>query len=106
MKKRERAGKLDKVKRNDPAYERLQQDAKERAATSALNTITSEPTSPFADKVAEMVLNRWSELSSKEQRRSLSRTVVAGIVMERERELDPHGYYVQGEGGGQNMQRL
>ena len=30
------------------------QDAKERAATSALNTITSEPTSPFADKVAEM----------------------------------------------------
>eukprot|EP00802_Teleaulax_amphioxeia_P004312 Tamp_04316.p1 GENE.Tamp_04316~~Tamp_04316.p1 ORF type:complete len:289 (+),score=50.02 Tamp_04316:564-1430(+) len=79
------------------------QDAKERAATSALNTITSEPTSPFADKVAEMVLNRWSELSSKEQRRSLSRTVVAGIVMERERELDPHGYYVQGEGGGQNM---
>ena len=24
------------------------------------------------------VLNRWSELSSKEQRRSLSRTVVAG----------------------------
>merc|ERR1740117_470936 len=30
MKKRERAGKLDKVKRNDPAYERLQQEAKQR----------------------------------------------------------------------------
>ena len=28
--KRERAGKLDKVKRNDPSYERLQQEAKER----------------------------------------------------------------------------
>ena len=31
------------------------QDAKERAAASALATITSEPTSPFADRVAEMV---------------------------------------------------
>ena len=32
------------------------QDAKERAATSALSSITAEPTSPFADKVAEMVV--------------------------------------------------
>jgi hypothetical protein len=31
------------------------QEAKDRAATSALESITAEPTSDFADKVAEMV---------------------------------------------------
>ena len=96
------------------------------------------------------VLGRWIELSSKEQRRSLSRTVVAGkrsvrillllfswrrrhstscaihlascttgsvficthtnthamagIVMERERNVTDRGSYLPGEGGGQNMQ--
>jgi len=78
------------------------QDAKERAANSALLSITEEPSSEFADMVAEMVLNKWLELSSKEQRRSLSRTVVAGIVMERERNVDPSGMYTPAPGGGQN----
>lgn len=31
FKKRERADRLDKVKRNDPAYDRLQQEANERS---------------------------------------------------------------------------
>eukprot|EP00277_Geminigera_cryophila_P006119 CAMPEP_0179415812 /NCGR_PEP_ID=MMETSP0799-20121207/6453_1 /TAXON_ID=46947 /ORGANISM="Geminigera cryophila, Strain CCMP2564" /LENGTH=533 /DNA_ID=CAMNT_0021188619 /DNA_START=325 /DNA_END=1923 /DNA_ORIENTATION=+ len=82
---------------------RSKQEAKERAANSALASIVPEPTSEFADRVAEMVLCKWSELSSKEQRRSLSRTVVAGIVMERERDIDPRGQSTAAEGGGQNM---
>ena len=51
---------------------------------SALESIIQEPTSEFGDKLAEMVLTKWVLMTSEQQRRSLNRTVVAGIVMERE----------------------